>query len=67
MPTRTDCRFPRAVNGGHAVSDKRDPRRERLYAIIRDFFKDKPPGTPIEQRDLDDYYRRLREAAKEQT
>ena len=44
---------------------KVDARRDRLRAIVRDFFKDKPPGTAIAQADLEAYYRRLREAAKE--
>lgn len=38
-------------------------RLNRLRAVIRDFFKDKPPGTTIEQHELDAYHRRLREAA----
>ena len=40
-------------------------RRTRIRAVIRDFFRDKPPGTTIEQHDLDAYHRRLREAAQE--
>jgi hypothetical protein len=36
--------------------------RQRLRRVIRDFFRDKPPGTTIEQRDLDEYHRRLQEA-----
>jgi hypothetical protein len=39
-------------------------RRARMRRIVRDFFRDKPPGTTIEQHDLDDYHRRLREAAQ---
>lgn len=41
-----------------------DLRRARIRRVIRDFFKDKPPGTTIEPHELDDYYRRLREAAR---
>lgn len=37
--------------------------RHRLRRVIRDFFRDKPPGTAIEQHDLDEYHRRLQEAA----
>jgi hypothetical protein len=36
--------------------------RQRLRRVIRDFFRDKPPGTTIEQHDLDEYHRRLQEA-----
>ena len=42
-----------------------DPRRERIHAVIRDFFKNKPPGTTIEQHELDAYHRRLRKAAQD--
>ena len=38
-------------------------RRARIRRVIRDFFKNKPPGTTIEQHELDAYHRRLREAA----
>ena len=38
-------------------------RLKRLRAVIRDFFKDKPPGTTIEQHELDAYHQRLREVA----
>lgn len=43
-----------------------DPRRQRIRAVIRDFFRDKPPGTTLERHELDAYYRRLREAAQEE-
>jgi hypothetical protein len=39
-------------------------RRARIRAVVRDFFRDKPPGTTIEQHELDEYHRRLREAAQ---
>lgn len=39
-------------------------RRQRVRRVIRAFFLDKPPGTTIEQRELDEY-RRLRETARE--
>lgn len=43
-----------------------DPRRQRIRAVIRDFFRDKPLGTTFERCELDAYYRRLREAAQVQ-
>jgi hypothetical protein len=42
-----------------------DLRRQRIQAVIRNFFRDKPRGTSFEQSELDDYYRRLQEAAQE--
>lgn len=42
-----------------------DIRRARIRRVIRDFFKGRPPGTRIEKCDLDAYYSRLREAARE--
>ena len=47
------------------MSTNDDVRRAQMRAVARNFFKDKPPGTAIEQHQLDEYYRRLREAAKE--
>ena len=40
-------------------------RWERIRAVIKDFFRDKPPGTMIEDCELFAYCRRLREAARE--
>lgn len=41
-------------------------RLKRICTVIRDFFKDKPPGTTIEQHELDAYHQHLREAAQEE-
>lgn len=61
----------RAVGGDRAAKERcveilNRATRTRLRAIVRDFFKDKPPGTAIEQADLNDYHSRLREAVKEE-
>jgi len=40
-------------------------RRQRVLRVIRTFFQNKPPGTVIEQRELDEYCQRLREASRE--
>lgn len=48
-----------------ANSPTDDVQRARIRRVIHDFFQDKPPGTTIEQRELDEYHRRLREAARE--
>lgn len=39
--------------------------RDHLRRVVRDFFKDKPPGTTIEPHDLDAYHRRLRKVVEE--
>ncbi len=40
-------------------------RRQRLRRVIRDFFRNKLPGTIIEPHEIDAYHRRRREAARE--
>lgn len=40
-------------------------RRQRVRRVIDDFFRNKPPGTRVEQHEWDAYVQRLREAAKE--
>ena len=41
-----------------------DPRRERISAVIRDFFKDKPPGTEITEAEMARYRKAIRQAAE---
>lgn len=39
--------------------------RQKLRRIISDFFRDKPPGTILEEHDLSAYRGRLRETVVE--
>ena len=39
-------------------------RVERIRAVIKEFFRDKPPGTTIADQDLAAYRLRLQEAAR---
>ena len=51
--------------GDFQVTDDDELLRARLRRVVRDFFQDKPPGTTIEQSDLDRYHRQLREVVEE--
>jgi len=38
--------------------------RQRLRRVVQEFFRNKPPGTTIEQHELDEYQRRLQEVGR---